>query len=172
LPVTVDDLAALVRAKPTGPVATKLNWGALSDEDFERLLYNILASASDYTNPQWLMHTNAPDKGRDISAERISSHSLSGLRHQRVIVQAKHWQSKSVGPRDVTAALTELELWQPPTIHIFVIATSGRFTPNAVDWIERYNEAGKQPTIVMWPESHLEMLLAERPHLIAEFKLR
>jgi len=41
-----------------------------------------------------------------------------------------------------------------------------------VAWIEKHNDAGKQPTIEMWPESHLELLLARRPHLVAEFKLR
>jgi Restriction endonuclease len=172
LPVEVDDLAALVATKPGGPVATKLNWGVLNEEDFERLLYNILLDANDYANPQWLTQTNAPDRGRDISVERISSDSLSGPRRQRVIIQAKHYQRRSVRPVDVREALTQAELWQSPRFDVVVIATSGRFTTDAIQWIEQHNEAGKRPEIVMWPESHLEGLLAERPHLIAEFKLR
>jgi hypothetical protein len=172
LPVAVDDLGALVEAKPGGPVTAKLDWAALSAEDFERLLFNIVADASDYANPQWLMHTNAPDQGRDISAEWISNDSLNSPKHQRVIIQAKHWQSKSVRPHDVSEALTQAMLWGPPRVHMLVIATSGRFTADAVRWVEQHNEAGKQPVIVMWPESHLELLLAERPHLVAAFKLR
>jgi hypothetical protein len=172
LPVAAGNLADLVRAKPSGPVTTKLNWSAISDEEFERLLFNIVANASDYANPQWLMHTNAPDRGRDISVERVSSDSLSGTKNQRIIIQAKHWLSKSVRPADVSAALTQIALWEPPRIHALVMATSGRLTADAVAWIEKHNEAGRQPSIEMWPESHLELLLAQRPHLVAEFKLR
>jgi hypothetical protein len=172
LPVVRDNLADLVRAKPSGPVTTKLDWGAVAAEEFERLLFNIVANAGDYTNPQWLMHTNAPDRGRDISVERVSTDSLSGARSQRVIIQAKHWLSKSVRLADVAAAVAQVVLWEPPRVHVLVIATSGRFTADAVAWIEQHNEAGKQPLIDMWAESHLELLLAQRPHLVAEFKLR
>lgn len=172
LPMANVNLADLVRAKPSGPVTTALNWRAITAEDFERLLFNIVADASDYANPQWLMHTNAPDRGRDISVERVSSDSLSGTRNQRVIIQAKHWLNKSVRPADVSEALTPVALWEPPRVHVLVMATSGWFTADAVAWIERHNEAGKQPVIEMWAESHLEFLLAQRPHLVAEFKLR
>ena len=172
LPVEVDNLVTLVRAKPSGPVTTKLNWLAITDEEFERLLFNIVADASDYTNPQWLMRTHAPDRGRDISVERISRDTLSGTKNQRVIIQAKHWQSKSVRPIDVSEALTQMALWQPPRVHVLIVATSGRFTADAVAWVEKHNDMGKQPVIEMWPDSHLELLLAQRPHLVAGFKLR
>lgn len=172
LPMEVGDLASLVRAKPNGPVTTKLKWSAINDEEFERLLFNIAADAADYTNPQWLMHTNAPDRGRDISVERVSRDTLSGTKNQRVIIQAKHWLSKPIRPTDASGALTQMALWEPPRVHVLVLATSGRFTADAVAWIERHNEAGNQPVIEMWPESHLELLLAQRPHLVAEFKLR
>jgi hypothetical protein len=94
LPVEVNDLATLVRARPSGPVTTKLHLEAINAEELDRLLFNIVADADDYTNPQWRMHTNAPDRGRDVSVERVSTDSLSGTRNQRVIIQAKHWLSK------------------------------------------------------------------------------
>ncbi|WP_079046163.1 restriction endonuclease [Carbonactinospora thermoautotrophica] len=172
LPVEVENLGSLVQSKPSGPVTTKLKWDAISAEDFERLLFNIIADASDYTNPKWLMHTNAPDRGRDISAERVTSDTLSGTKNQRVIIQAKHWQNKSVGVQEVSEAVAQVALWEPPRVHVLVIATSGRFTSDAVAWIEKHNDAGRQPHIEMWPDSHLELLLAQRPHLIAEFNLR
>lgn len=117
LPVQVGNLADLVQAKPSGPVTTRLNWGGITAEGFERLLFNIVANATDYANPQWLMHTNAPDRGRDISVERVSNDSLSGTRNQRVIIQAKHWLTKSVGAADVAGALAHVVLWEPPRVH-------------------------------------------------------
>ncbi len=170
LPVHARNLADLVQAKPSGTVTTKLDWDAISAEDFERLVFNIVANASDYTNPQLLMHINAPDRGRDISAERVSSDSLSGTRNQRVLIQAKHWRSKSIGTSDVTSVLAQAALWEPPRVHALVIATSGRFTADAVAWIDRHNDSGKQPVIELWAESHLELLLAQRPYLVAEFR--
>lgn len=172
LPVQVENLASLVASKPTGPVSTKLNWAAISADEFERLLFNLVADASDYTNAQWLMHTNAPDKGRDISVERVATDSLSGTKNQRVIIQAKHWQSKSVAVPDISEATAQMQLWEPPTVHALVFATTGRFTADAVAWVEKHNAKNERPHIDMWADSHLELLLASRPHLVAEFKLR
>lgn len=172
VPVAATDLTSLVEAKPTGPVTTKLKWDAISPEEFERLLFNLISDAEEYVNPQWLMHTNASDRGRDLSVERINTDELSGTSRQRVIIQAKHWTKKSVRPIDVTETLTEVLLWEPPVIQSLIIATSGRFTADAVALIEKHNNDGKRPQIGMWPESHLEMLLARRPHLAAAFNLR
>jgi hypothetical protein len=46
---------------------------------------------------------------------------------------------------------------------------------NRMAWIMRQsnqNASGDTPWIEMWPESHLERLLASRPDIIAAFKLR
>ncbi|WP_322755856.1 restriction endonuclease [Frankia sp. Cas3] len=172
LPVEADDLGALLAEKPAGPVTVALNWAALSAEAFERLLFNLVELAPDYINPQWLMRTNAADRGRDISAELVTPNSLSLVQNKRVIIQAKHWQRRSVGVDELTVLLAQMKLWQPPAVHVLVIATSGRFTADAVTWIEKHNVDGERPEIHMWPESHLELLLARAPHLAAEFGLR
>jgi hypothetical protein len=52
-----------------------------------------------------------------------------------------------------------------------IIATSGRFTTDAVTWVEGHN-ARDRLQVDMWPESHLEMLLAERPWLVEQMGLR
>lgn len=89
-----------------------------------------------------------------------------------MIIQCKHWQSKSAAPDDVTKARDAIALWEPPAVDAVIIATSGRFTSDAVDRIEKHNQADRRLKIEMWPESHLERLLAERPALVAEFRLR
>jgi hypothetical protein len=50
-----------------------------------------------------------------------------------------------------------MSVWEPPPVDVLVIATSGRFTADAVRWIENHNNARKHPTVEMWPESHLEL---------------
>jgi hypothetical protein len=65
-----------------------------------------------------------------------------------------------------------MTLWPAPRVDVLLFATSGRFTSDAVATIEAHNAAGSLPRIEMWPESHLERLLAARPAVIAEFGLR
>jgi hypothetical protein len=57
-------------------------------------------------------------------------------------------------------------------VNVLVIAATGRFTADGVAAIEKHNASDSALKIEMWPESHLERLLASRPALIAEFALR
>ncbi|MBE3039105.1 MAG: restriction endonuclease [Chloroflexi bacterium] len=168
----VEDLGDLVRKRPKGRIATKLLWEKLSEEEFERLIFTLISSEKDYENPAWLTRTNAPDRGRDLSAERVHYDSLGGTIRQRVIIQCKHWLRKSIGPAEVATLREQMKLWEPPRVDIHVIATSGRFTADAVSAIDKQNQSDSALRIEMWPESHLERLLAHRPAIIAEFSLR
>lgn len=172
LPVGIEDLATAVAEKPSGPVSTQLAWDKLEPDDFERLLFNLLTAAANYENVQWAMHTNAPDRGRDIAADRISRDSLSGVQRQRVAVQCKHWRSRSVRPDDLVKEIASVELWDHPPVDVLIVATSGRFTMDAISWVEKHNAERKLPRIEIWPESHLESLLAQRSDLVSEFQLR
>lgn len=172
VPVEIDDLGDLVSKRPRGSVATKLCWDRLTEEDFERLIFTLISSEKNYENPQWLMKTNAPDRGRDLSVNRVHNDSLSGTIRQRVIIQCKHWQIKSVGPNDIAGLSDLMKTWEPPLINVLVIATSGRFTSDAVTIIEKQNQSDRVLRIEMWPESHLENLLASKPDIIASFSLR
>ncbi|MFL5328667.1 MAG: restriction endonuclease [Gemmataceae bacterium] len=172
MPVRVTDLGVLVSSKPSGSVSTKLYWTNLTDEDFERLIFALITDTPGYENPEWLQRTNAPDRGRDLSVTRVIHDALEGTRRERVIIQCKHWQTKSVAPADVEALIAQIRLWPPPRVDGLIIATSGRFTLDGVEYIEKHNQADHALRISMWPESHLERLLAPRPHLVAEFRLR
>ncbi len=172
IPVEVEDLGSLVSSKPSGPIATKLNWEKLTPEDFERLIFALISFEKGYENPEWLMKTNAPDRGRDLSVHRIHNDPLGGTFRQRTIIQCKHWLTKSVSVSDVSELKEQMKLWEPPKVDIHVIATIGRFTSDAVAVIERHNQSDSGLRIEMWADSHLERLLSSRPSLIAEFGLR
>lgn len=51
-PVDIDNPAQLARHKMNDAIALKLSWGNLDAEEFERLLYNIMANAGGYANPR------------------------------------------------------------------------------------------------------------------------
>ena len=118
------------------------------------------------------MKTNAPDRGRDLSVYRVHIDTLGGTIRQRVIIQCKHWLSKSVGSSEIAVLREQMKLWEPPRVDVHVIATSGRFTSDSVALIEKQNHSDSALRIEMWAESHLERLLASRPAIIAEFSLR
>ncbi|TAK96831.1 hypothetical protein EPO05_00815, partial [Patescibacteria group bacterium] len=102
-----------VRQTPRGPVATKLKWESLTEEEFERLIFVLIAAEHGYENPEWLMKTNAPDRGRDLSVYRVYNDSLGGTLRQRVIIQCKHWLSKSVSPTEIGTLKEQMRLWEP-----------------------------------------------------------
>ena len=172
IPVEAEDLGTLAAAYPTGPVATQLKWKVLTAEDLERLIFLLISGAAGYENPEWLMRTNAPDRGRDLSVTRIVNDALGGVIRNRVIIQCRHWLDKSVSDSDIAKLKEQMAHWEPPRIDVLIIATTGRFSSDAVSLIEKHNAADHALRIEMWPESHLERLLAERPGLIAEFHLR
>ena len=170
IPVTAKDLGELASSKPQGQVATELNWKALSPDGFERLVFNLIDQTKGYENPQWLTHTSAADRGRDLSVERILQDPTAGSRKQRVILACKHTDKENV--KVVSELQAQMRLWDPPRVDELIIVTTGRFTTDAIDWIEKHNQSSDVMRIEMWANSHLERLLARRPELIAEFKLR
>ena len=173
-PLTVPaiDLGVAASARPGGGASIGLAWTSLDDDGFERLLFDLVRGFPSYQNVEWLMKTRAPDRGRDLSAERIIQDDGGTTRTERVIIQAKHWTTKSVGPSDIMNTLAALSLWEPPVVRALVIAASGRFTTDAVAVVEKHNADGKLPFIELWPDSRLETLLSQRPGLIASYSLR
>jgi Restriction endonuclease len=172
IPVGVTDLSELILSNTSGSVLTQLNWKNLSAEDFERLIFILITSDQNYENPQWLMHTNAPDRGRDLSVYRVNRDRFSGVIRRRAIIQCKHWLSKSISLPDISTTKDQVKLWEPPRVDSLIIATTGRFTADAVNYTERHNQSDSAMTIELWPESHLETILASTPALVAEFGLR
>lgn len=171
LPIPDVDIGRLAATSPGDRVSTALDWAALSPVAFERLLFDLLSRLPQHENVQWLTNTNAPDRGRDLSVERRVTDGTEAVRVERVLIQAKHWQSRSVALSDVQTVLGEASLWDP-RFHVVVIATSGRFTTDAISFIERHNSNGLPPRIEMWPENRLESYLARFPDLTMVHGLR
>ena len=172
VPVAAEDLREIVSSRPAGSATTQLNWNVLDDKDFERLVFQLIIDEPSYENPLWLQKTDAPDRGRDLSVDRVESSILGGVRRYRTIIQCKHWLSKSVGPDEISRVRDQMALWEPPRVDELVIVTSGRFTSDAVLLVEKHNQSNNALNIAMWPDSHLESILAARPDLIGQFRLR
>ena len=151
LPVPDMDLGQAAAGHLTGTATIALPWDRLDDDGFERLLYDLLRDFPEHHNVQWLMQTRAPDRGRDLSLDRVLRDSTGSVRSERVIVQAKHWLKRSVGPAEVANTVAVIKLWPPPVVRGLIIATSGRFSADAVAWTDRHNNDGAVPLIDLWP---------------------
>jgi hypothetical protein len=171
VPVPKIDLGEAAGGHLTGAATVALPWERLDADGFERLLFDLLRSIPEHRNVQWLMQTRAPDRGRDLSLDRIHQDSTGTVRIERFMVQAKHWLSKSVGPTEVADTLARAKLWNPPARGL-IIATSGRFTMDAVDLVEQHNSTGQAPFIELWPDNRLEALLSQKPFIAAAHGLR
>ncbi|WP_208153857.1 restriction endonuclease (plasmid) [Sinorhizobium medicae] len=149
VPVQVEDLSASVAARPTGPITTALAWSNIDDQTFERLIFTLISDTPGYENAEWLMQTRAPDRGRDLSVTRVIQDELSGTIRLRVVIQCKHWTSRSVSLPEVSSTKEQMALWPHPRVDVLIVATSGRFTADAVTWIEQHNANGASPRIEM-----------------------
>lgn len=150
----------------------KLQWDRLTSESFERLMFRLASEADGYTDVDWLMRTNAPDHGRDVAATRLRYDPLSGYTHERLIIQCKHWLSRSLTDDEIAKEVVSVDHWSNPPVDVLAIATSGRFTANAVSWVERHNAKGVRPRVEMWNDAKLEILLSAKTQLILDFELR
>jgi hypothetical protein len=173
LPVPMGvDLGQLAASKPEGRASTAIDWAELTPDQFEHLLYDLIRVLPGYQNVQLLMKTNAADRSRDISSERVIKDGAGLVRTERVIIQAKHWLSQSVPPLEIERAVSHMPLWGTPVVRGLIVATSGSFTTDAVALHEIHNDQGKQPYIDLWSEARLSTLLSERPWLLAKYGLR
>jgi len=99
-------------------IAIKLKWDSLTDELFERLIFCLISETAGYENPEWITKLNAPDRGRDLSVYRVYTDSLAGTIRQRVIIQCKHWLSKSINMDEISLSKEKMKLWEPPRVDI------------------------------------------------------
>jgi hypothetical protein len=97
---------------------------------------------------------------------------LAGTIRKRVIIQCKHYTSQSISVSDIAILKEVVKAWSPPSIDYLVIATSGRFTQDAVQYIESHNATDAGMKIEMWADSAIEAYLSRNPGISVEFGLR
>ncbi|MGA1826317.1 MAG: restriction endonuclease [bacterium] len=57
-----------------------------------------------------------------------------------MIIQCKHWLSKSINIQDINLSRDQMKLWVPPRVDVHIIVTSGLFTTDAVKYVEKNNQ--------------------------------
>lgn len=169
--INAKDLGDLVdEAEKSGEIVTSLNWEAITPEQFERLCADLLASFPEWENVEWLTQTNASDRGRDISAVWSSNDASRGTIRENYLIQCKHRIGSSISPADIENLQNILITHD--NIDIYLIITSGKFTDQAIQVVERWNARNTKPKVEIWGDWKLERLLASRPELVTQYGLR
>lgn len=73
---------------------------------------------------------------------------------------------------DVTATLAAISLWEPSRVDVVIVATSGTFTADAVQYIDKHDAERRHPEIQMLARVDLERQLASRADLVNTYNLR
>lgn len=150
----------------------QFSWKDLSPKEFERLIFQMVSSPDiTYENAEFLMQTNAPDGGRDISVYRVYQDSLFGPVRHRAIIQCKHWLDKSLSVKDVSYLKDQLTLWEPPRVDILIIATTGYFSESAVRFMENHNQSSSSLRIEYWSIEKIKTIIDSRPYLLEKFRV-
>jgi hypothetical protein len=158
LPVENVDLATLAAQSSSGRVPTALDFSALDDEDFERLIFSLFSSTDGYKNVSWLTETRAADRGRDLAVDRMTVDTLAEPFANASSSSARPGDPRSVQPT-ARPRLRHSACGSRPR-DLLIIPTTGRFSADAVMWIERHNNDGARPKIQPWANSKLETMLA------------
>jgi hypothetical protein len=136
------------RPAEAASVSPQVRWDRIDADGFERLLVRLLEESGSYTQITHLMNVNASDAGRDIQAYRRVEDGLPSERHERTIVQAKHWPKRGVGPSEIADLVhAKLPLREGEPVRGLIVATTGSFTQDAVRWVDNHNQAAKRPDI-------------------------
>ncbi len=138
-----------------------LNWSSLDASEFESLVFQLLSAIPSLEDVRWLTATNAPDRGRDLSALHMQADPLLGTIRRRLIVQCKHWLRKGISAQEIASAKQTIRLLEPPRVDILAFATSGTFTTSAVDLVEKHNSSSESALrLELWPGSHLAQVMS------------
>jgi hypothetical protein len=156
-----------LRAAPAGAVFG-LPWETLDADRFEQLVFEILHTIKEYSNVQRLMPVNAPDGGRDISADRIVHDSVGNSTFEKVIAQCKLLGS-TLSPTDLMIAANDTRQWG--RVDVLIVAAPGNFSQPAVRWAEERDRQREYPRVFLWGRDMLEHLLSSRRPLAEAFGL-
>lgn len=172
IPLAEKDLLRIAPQNETGRVYGKYRWETISPEEFEEVVFHLVRSTGGYENVSLQTHINASDRGRDIGCFFLEVNPLCGTDRKRVVIQCKHKFESSIGLPIVNSLVGQMSLWGDPPVDVLIIVTSGHFTTDAVQFVEKHNASDKRLRIYLWPKSHLESLLAQHPAIVGQFNLR
>jgi hypothetical protein len=153
-----------VEQKKPNQATYKFDWDTdrIDEDEFEILIYRLYRREPEWTKVQHVMKTNAPDGGRDVTAEHVSNGN-------KVMVQCRHYPNGSLSNKDLQDILADANMHNYDEVHV---ATSGHFTEKACRWVEKREEDEDTPVFILEPADHLAARLVNYPELIDGSGLR
>jgi len=130
-----------------------IDWNKITDKEFEKLCYDILAR-SGFVNIQWLGRTGK-DRGRDLIAQKVQT-DLGQTWMETWLIQCKRYVSRPPSPSDLNDTLAWADAHKPDVLLIMVTNT---LTADTHDWLEKMKD--KKYRIQVCDAKLLETMLTD-----------
>jgi hypothetical protein len=131
------------------PVRTVFAWEAITDEQFEDLVFEIVLAAGPL-NAKW--RKGPGDKGRDVEATFAERDAFGASRHARYAFEAKHHRD-GVSPTDIAGALAWAAAEAP---HTLVIVVSSHLTTPCREHVQAWAQTNPRVRTSVWERREVE----------------
>lgn len=136
----------------------------LSPTEFENLIYDLMI-AKGMVNVVW--RTPGADGGRDIEAESVQQDASGFQSFAKWYVECKRYSSSV----DWTTIHPKLAYADSARAEYLLLCTNSKFTPQAVNCCNQWNEARRFPKLRLWAGHDLATHLASFPDLEYRYAL-
>lgn len=133
-------------------IATKFNWPAINDAQFEDLVFSILKEKGGI---RMSFRKGPGDKGRDVQAWFNNRDPLGVETQDLYFFEAKHHVA-GISPDHISGALAWAQAEQP---HSLVIIASSHFTNPCRDNIDAWRRNNPRVRVSLWERHQLEEIV-------------
>lgn len=141
----------------------KLDWKALTYQDFEELCYDILFEES-FVNIKWLGRGGG-DRGRDITCSKIEKNLGNILRETLYLVQCKKYVARPPSVSDLNETIAWADAHKP---HVLLIMVSNTLGAHTHDWLAKIKK-NKSYQILTYEEKDFEHFLEKNEDLYKKY---
>jgi len=135
-------------------IVENFRWEQLDDEQFEELLYGILAAA----RPEHIEWRKGPaDQGRDVQAMYRRFGAFGEAVDEHYFAEAKHYHG-GVPPVAISGALAWAHAEQPD---VLILAVSSHVTTACRDHVSRWSANNPQVRVLIWERREIENKVLE-----------
>lgn len=139
-------------------ISSPRSLGDLLPTEFENLIYDLMV-AKGMVNVVW--RTPGADGGRDIEAESVQRDASGTQSFAKWYVECK----KYTGSVDWPTIHPKLAYADAARAEYLLLCTTSKFTPQAVNCCNQWNDARRFPKLRLWAGHDLKTQLAQFPDL-------
>lgn len=136
----------------------------IDETDFENLVFDLM-TAKGMLNVTW--RTPGADGGRDIEGTVVHSDFSLTQTAQKWYVECKRYAGSVNWP----TIYAKIAFAHSNGADVLLMCTSSKYTPTAINEVEKWNNAKVGPTIRLWPGHQIDLLLNKHQDIAWKYGL-